>query len=198
MKLPLNKFRLVVLSVITALAFSAAMNVRAGLDFQVDIIRNNAAGGFTCNPNLTLTTNGGDSTPITYDEVISPFTNFNGFLGTNGDIIRDNFDLNFAGFMNAVTNGTWKLIVNVGSPGEKTYTFTVSAPNLTSNTLPFVGVDFPLNGATNLPPLPNFEWHGPPDWDSCLLTFTARISACFNMPFRSTHRQYEWLDPPRR
>ena len=114
---------------------------------------------YTLAPNLYLNGNGGDSTPITFDQVISPQGNFLGGVGNGATNTRANFpDLN--SLMQSATNGTWHLILNYGDASQHDYTFTVSS---TLNVDPYVNavVDYPPDGANEVVPLPTFAWHGP-------------------------------------
>ena len=142
-----------------ALALAPAGSVHAGLTLQMNVIHDCSGQVYTFAPNLYLNTNGGDSTPTTYDQIYSPHTNFTGGVGTGSLNNRDNY-ASFAALMQVVTNGTWLLILNVGATNQHSYTFTVSS-TMASN--PFVDavVDYPPNGANKVVPLPTFAWHGP-------------------------------------
>ena len=55
------------------LSLSLAGSVHAGLTLQMNVIHNSNGGEvYTFAPNLYLNGNGGDSTPITYDQIYSP------------------------------------------------------------------------------------------------------------------------------
>jgi hypothetical protein len=142
-----------------ALWLAPACSVHAGLTLQMNVIHDCHGQVYTFAPNLYLNTNGGNSTPITFDQIYSPQTNFLGGVGTGATNTRANFpDLN--SLMQSATNGTWHLIINFGNPSQHTYTFTVSS---TLAKDPYVNavVDYPPDGANEVVPLPTFAWHGP-------------------------------------
>jgi hypothetical protein len=125
----------------------------------MNIIHDCYGQNYTFAPNLYLNDNGGDSTPITYDQIYSPTMDFTGGVGTGSQNNRNNFP-DFGSLMQVITNGAWQLILNVGDPSQHSYTFTVSS-TLAGNPYVNVVVDYPPDGATNVPPLPNFVWQGP-------------------------------------
>jgi Concanavalin A-like lectin/glucanases superfamily len=101
------------------------------------------------------------NTPVTYDQVYSWNTNYQFFGGVGPG--STTYGLGFgtlADMLNAFTNGPWKLVMNVGDPSEKTYYFSMSAPNFSSNAFPAVHVLSPLNGAVNVTNNPVFTWSG--------------------------------------
>jgi hypothetical protein len=146
-------------SLAAALLLALAGTARAGLTFQMNIIHDCYGGTYTLAPNVYLNGTGGSSTPITFDQVTSPQTNFLGGVGTGATNTRANFpDIN--SLLQSATNGVWHLILNVGDPSQHTYTFTV---HTTFNKDPYVNavVDYPPDGALDVVPLPTFVWHGP-------------------------------------
>jgi hypothetical protein len=150
---------IVLYSLAAALSLTLASAAQASLTLQMNVIHDCYGQVYTFAPNLYLNENGGDSTPITYDQIYSPHTNFTGGVGTGSLNNRDSYP-SFSALMQAVTNGTWQLILNVGDPSQHSYTFTVSS-TMANN--PFVDavVDYPPDGANNVSPLPTFAWHGP-------------------------------------
>ena len=184
------------LSAAAAIWFCAIPAARAGLSLQIDIIHNCNAGVLTCAPNLSLNSNGPDATPITYHEVYSPNTNFTGGVGTNSFNNRDDHpDTDFASFIQAVTNGVWTLVMNVGATNEHTYHFTVSAPNLSSNRFVNAQVDFPWGGGTVVDSLPTFVWHGPTNADSQFIYVANSDFSVFQYDFPSVTTTSESLPP---
>ena len=142
-----------------ALSLALVGSVHAGLTLQMNIIHDCYGQVYTFAPNLYLNANGGDSTPITYDQIYSPQTNFLGGVGAAATNSRANFpDLN--SLMQSATNGTWHLMINVGDPSQHTYTFTVSS-TLAKDPFADAVVDYPPDGANKVVPLPTFAWHGP-------------------------------------
>jgi hypothetical protein len=143
-----------------ALSLLLAGSVHAGLTLQMNLIHNSGGGEvYTFAPNLYLNGNGGDSTPITYDQIYSPHTNFTGGVGTGSLNNRDTYP-DFKSLMQVVTNGVWQLILNVGDPSQHVYTFTIKS-TLANNPYVDAVVDYPPDGANGLVPLPTFSWHGP-------------------------------------
>ncbi len=164
MKLSIMKFRFSHLvahvgSLAAAFLLASAGAVHAGLSLQFNVIHDCYQGNYTLAPNLYLNGNGGDSTPITFDQVISPQGNFLGGVGTGATNTRANFP-DLPSLIQSATNGTWHLILNYGDPSQHTYTFTVSS---TLNADPYSNavVDYPPDGANQVVPLPTFAWHGP-------------------------------------
>src|SRR5579863_1870889 len=144
-----------------------SMPARAGLSLQIQIL-NEDNGFFTADPMLTLNTNGPDDTPVTYHQVYSPHTNM--LVGGYGNGHTENRPpFTFADLANEITNGNWTLVMNVGATNQQVYHFTITASNFTSNFFTSAVITFPLDGATNVPQVPNFQWHGPSTWDSTSL-----------------------------
>jgi len=159
MKFRFNHIPTALHALAAVLPLALVNSVHAGLTLQMNIIHDCYGQVYTFAPNLYLNTNGGDSTPITYDQVYSPQTNFLGGVGAAATNSRANFpDLN--SLMQSATNGAWQLIINAGDPSQQTYTFTVSS---TLAKDPYVNavVDYPPDGANDVVPLPTFAWHGP-------------------------------------
>ena len=69
----------------------------------------------------------------------------------------------YASVMQQITNGFWWIVVT-NATSTNTYRFTVSAPNMSSNLLPFTSVTFPAEGATQVTNQPTFTWEGPNYW----------------------------------
>jgi PKD repeat protein len=171
-----------------ALCLAGWSQARAGLSLQLDIIHDDSGHVLTCSPNLGTDGLPPDGTPVTYDQVNSPGTNFAGGLGTGANYVRLNYpDNDFDGFLSALTNGVWQLIVNAGATNEQTYSFTVSNVNLDSNALGAAVVTFPTNGAVLTSDLPDFAWQGPTGWGSLLLYLVSPTNANFF--------QYIYLSP---
>ena len=89
-------------------------------------------------------------------------------MTTNGLADRTEFDYenSYGGFnsaMQQLTNGTWTILFT-NATTTNLYTFTLSAPTMTSNMLPATIITFPSNGALNVPNQPTFAWQGPTNW----------------------------------
>ena len=61
-------------------------------------------------------------------------------------------------FINELTNGNWTIAVSNGT--TTVYSFKISAPGFTSNTLPAINVTYPLDGSTIASNNPTFTWQG--------------------------------------
>jgi hypothetical protein len=166
-------------------AFSQLENAQAGLTLQFDFIHDCNAQVYTLAPNLSTNDLNGDSTPVTYHQVFSPFTNFAGGVGDGAINSRSGYD-NFAQFMNLVTNGHWTLVLNVGATNQQTYTFTVRVDGLTSNLFASAIIDYPVDGTQNVAPLPDFEWHGPTNTDSLFVYAANANYSVFQYAFPAT------------
>ena len=94
-----------------------AGSLRAGLTLQMNVIHDCYGSNYTLAPNLYLNGNGGDSTPITFDQVTSPQMNFLGGTGTGATNNRANFPT-LGSLMQSATNGIWHLVINVGDPSQ--------------------------------------------------------------------------------
>src|ERR1700744_320257 len=96
MKSSFANIRVLLFSFAAAL-FATAIPARAGLTLRLDVIHNVDAHVYTLAPELSVNSNGSDSTPMTYDEVYSPLTNssgvanFTGGVGTGETDTRDDF-----------------------------------------------------------------------------------------------------------
>lgn len=62
--------------------------------------------------------------------------------------------------MQEITNGTWTILFT-NATTTNLFTFTVSAPTMTSNMLPATIITYPSNGALLLTNHPTFTWQGP-------------------------------------
>jgi len=150
---------------IIVLAF-AATSARATIEFsfQATSIHTSSndfwAGGYIYfgSPVLNVDSN---SMPITYHYVAGPNTNHHAHVSSNGGGSGSGFHLSLSNMLDGVTNGQWKLILNVGHPSATTNFFTLSATGVTSNTFAPVLVFSPVDGATNQPAIPNYHWNGP-------------------------------------
>lgn len=135
--------------------------------------------------------------PISYHEVESPDGFCSGTFGTNSGAssgILENFDT----LLSRLTNGVWKLWLNKETPQEKLYTFTVSATDLSSNTLGNVMINAPLDGNSSVSPDTAYEWTGPTDWNG-LHVRAWRTESGGTVQYASTELPPEtqsWIDGP--
>jgi len=101
---------------------------------------------------------------LTYDEIISPQTNFTATLDSSGNNAFSTYATitGFSDLANAMTNGNWLLITDVGAPSQQVYSFQVSFTGFTSNDMPGFQVTYPtpeeVINSTNV----TFTWSGGP------------------------------------
>ncbi|WP_372847290.1 hypothetical protein, partial [Pontiella sp.] len=62
--------------------------------------------------------------------------------------------------------GPWTIYYDRDTPQEKTFTFNVSAPTLTTNDLPPVAITSPVQDAVGVSPNPAYTWTGPTNYTS--------------------------------
>lgn len=144
-----------------AALFLMSCPAHAGLQLQLDLVHNGIGNTYQCNVGVSLTADPPDVTPTSFHEIISPNADFYGGVGTGASNYSQAFTGDYDGMMQEITNGQWRLIMNVGTPSEDTYYFTVSNLGVTSNLLGNVTVIYPANGASVVSGLPDFQWQGP-------------------------------------
>ncbi len=108
---------------------------------------------YFCFPEFTTVS----PTPSTVDEVVSPNGVFSGELGSAGSY----FENSLGDVLNECTNGLWTIYINRGGPGEQRFTFSMSFPGLTDDSLPGINILSPTNGSTGVSSTPSYEWSGP-------------------------------------
>jgi hypothetical protein len=107
---------------------------------------------------------------LTYDEVISPRTNFMASLDSNGVISSDTFATitRFSDLANAVTNGNWLFITDAGTSSQQTYSFQVTATDFTSNVMPGFQVTYPMPEEAVTSTNVTFTWANGPTFYTAL------------------------------
>jgi hypothetical protein len=148
----------------------AAPSARAGLTFELDIYRNNHGQFYNFYSPLSTNATPPDLQLGTY-VVSSPQWPASGStrayaMTTNGFNIISGQETGYSDFdsaMRQITNGAWTLLFT-NATTSNLYTFTVSAPAMTSNMLPATIITFPANGALDIPNRPAFTWQGPTNW----------------------------------
>ncbi len=147
---------------------------RAGLTFTVDVLRYNQGNNYRFYTPLE-TNSTAPAAPLGTYFISSPFYSLqqptNGSwreieVSTNGVNTLagvENPYNDFNSVMQQITNGTWTILFT-NATTTNLYTFTVSAPSITSNMLPATIITFPANGELNLTNQPTFTWQGPTNW----------------------------------
>ena len=158
------------LAFFTILFILASPGAHAGLTIEVHIVRfehGQAYKFFT--PLYTNSTP--PAAPLGAYFIYSPFystlQSTNGSwreieVSTNGAVSVDGTENPYPDFnsvMQQMTNGIWTMVFT-NNTTTNTYTFTVSAPNMTSNMLPATIITYPSEGALNILNQPNFTWQG--------------------------------------
>ena len=88
----------------------------------------------------------------------------------------------YASVMQQITNGFWHIVVT-NATSTNTYRFTVSAPNMSSNLLPFTTITFPAEGATQVTNQPTFTWEGPNYWPTTSYAAVYQFDDVYNYTF---------------
>jgi hypothetical protein len=146
-----------------------APGTRAGLTLTLDIYRNNHGTFFNFYTPLSTNTTLPDA-PVGMYFISSPQWPTNGSTrqyeittnGLNPNPIsgQETGYSDYASTMQQITNGTWTILF-INATTTNLYTFTMSAPTMTSNMLPATIITFPSTGALNIPNQPTFTWQGP-------------------------------------
>jgi hypothetical protein len=152
-----------------AMSFIASA-AHAGLTFTVDIIRYSHGNSYRFYTPLD-TNSIPPAAPFGMYFISSPQWPTNGSwrqieVTSNGvDTLGGNENSygDFSSLMQQLTNGTWSILFT-NAITTNFYTFTVSAPTMTSNMLPATVITFPSDGALNVPNQPTFTWQGPTSW----------------------------------
>jgi len=161
----------------------------AGLTFTLDLYRTH---GQTYHFYTPLSTN---STPpaapqgtyFIYSPLYSTLQPTNGswremVVDTNGVTTlngTENPYTDFNSLMQQITNGNWTMVFT-NSTTTNTYTFKVSAPNITSNMIPATVISYPVDDLLNIPVQPTFTWQGPADWPvDAINTFVLNYDSSF-------------------
>jgi Concanavalin A-like lectin/glucanases superfamily len=114
-------------------------------------------------------------------------------ITTNGlvDIPSDDSEYGYSDFNSAIqqiTNGTWRVAYS-NATTTNLFTFTVSAPGVTSNALPATFIDSPVDGSFILSNQTAFSWSGPATWPVIgnLQIFGGSYYQATNLPAASTN-----------
>ena len=151
----------------------AAPWARAGLTLEMNVIRYHQYGYYFF-PNLGTNTSGpsvpfGDYFVASYgyptngSSALYHFTT-NGFNQSGGGSSGYG---DFDGMMHELTNRTWSIFVT-NSVTTNVYHFAVTT-TIVSNTLPYVAISFPADGAVNVTNKPTFAWKGPTNYNGLVV-----------------------------
>lgn len=167
MKIPRSRFALSLPLLATLLISLMLPTTSARADFNLSVSLDQfgstaESGGVTYGIFLGLNTT---NTPITYDEVYSPSSNSFTGVGTGSSFNVLSLP-NYNALLNELTNGTWKLIVNVGDPSQKTYLFHVNLTGLNSNSFANIEIFDPPYFSTNIATTAVFSFTGPSNYQS--------------------------------
>ena len=150
------------------LSLLAAASVHAATTFSLTIIRGSestlqgGSGGdwYYAFPRLQS-----DTAPVSYYRVESPSGEFSAnFSATNTGSSATVFD-DVVPLGEKLTNGAWKLWLNLGAPQEELYTFYLSTVASLADELPPVTILEPADAAANVASDTVYAWSGPSDWD---------------------------------
>jgi hypothetical protein len=167
---------------------------RAGLTFELDLREQSQGQSFYfVSP---LNTNGAPpAAPLGGYFIASPHWPTNGSSGqfqltTNGMSPGDFGEFgygDFASVLQQITNGTWSILFT-NATTTNLYTFTVSAPGVTSNTVPATVAIFPADASVILSGQTTFTWQGPTNWpvNGSLQTFNNNFYQAANPPASQT------------
>ncbi|MGA2789069.1 MAG: LamG-like jellyroll fold domain-containing protein, partial [Verrucomicrobiota bacterium] len=118
-------------------------------------------------------------------------------VSTNGAASVDGTENPYPDFnsvMQQMTNGIWTMVFT-NTTTTNTYTFTVSAPNMTSNMLPATVISYPSDGALNIPNQPTFTWQGPGSWSVNNNTYVYNYDFSFFQYASLPSAQNNWTIP---
>ena len=178
---------------------SAVPAARAGLTFELYMYRNNQGQTYQFYTPLSTNATGPDAALGMYT-INSPQWPTNGstrqfLLATNGLYLafgQEHWSYgDFDTVMQQITNGTWSILFT-NATTTNLYTFTVSAPGITSNMLPATLITFPSDGALVLTNQPTFTWQGPSGWPVNINTFVWNSGSSFFEYASLPPSQREW------
>lgn len=192
-----------VLTLLASLLFAAPL-VRAGLTFDVQFLRYQEGQSYRfytpLNTNSTAPA-AAQGTYVIYSPQFLASTNgaFRAFtIDSNGVNTIAGQEIPYPDFdsaMQQITNGTWSILFT-NATTTNYYTFTVSAPNMTSNMLPATVITYPANDSINLPNQPTLAWDPPTGWGvSITNTYLYNYDFSFFEYASVPIGQYDWPVP---
>jgi hypothetical protein len=98
--------------------------------------------------------------------------------------------------INEFTNGLWTLSINRGMPNERQFHFSVSVNGLTTNFLAPVRFLVPTNNAVNVPANTPFQWSGPTNFSSTLISVSTYPAFTGGGSTNFTGTATDWPFPP--
>lgn len=121
---------------------------------------------YAVSPGLTNT-----PPPLSYHEAISPHGWYAAKLSPTNLEVTTTWNTSFNSLLNELTNGTWTLWLNRGTPQSQYFEFTVQSPNLSSNDFPTISITSPPDSAESVSPHVGYQWSG--GWSAPDQTFLA-------------------------
>jgi hypothetical protein len=144
-------------------ALLSVPNARADLSLNLDLYKsidpNSGQTNWYTWASLNTT-----NTIVTYYQLYSTHSNI--LDGVNGGTTSTAYFSDLLGMLNEITNGNWKLILNVGDPSQQTYTFHVTANGISGATFPAFQITNPAFHGSVTSSNVNFAWTGPTNWDN--------------------------------
>jgi hypothetical protein len=198
--------RMLLLGLVAAICLLSSPGAWAGVTFTLDLYRTR---GQTYHFYTPLSTNSTPpAAPLGTYFIYSPFYSTqhptNGSwremqISTNGVTTIDGTENPYTDFnsvMQQITNGTWTMVFT-NNTTTNTYTFKVSAPNMTSNMLPATVITSPTDGTLNVPNQPTFTWQGPTNWPvDTINTFVLNYDSSFYLIANGLPATQENWTPP--
>src|SRR5579871_976241 len=152
--------------------FFMAYHAHAGLTFELHVVRFQAGQRYKFFTPLNTNATAQAATQGTY-VIYSPqfLASTNGAfraitIDSNGVNTVDGEEIPYTDFnslMQQITNGTWSILFT-NATTTNDYTFTISAPGVTSNMLPATAITYPANGSIDIPNQPTLTWQTPTGW----------------------------------
>jgi len=128
--------------------------------------------------------------PTTMNTVASPNGDFSASTSPSGGDSSSTIFSSLDQVLNAITNGSWTISINQGSPTQQVYSFQISVSGLDTNLLTVVKIFSPANGAVNVALNPDFHWIGASNYSS--LSVDTNQGASVNLAITATN----WASAP--
>jgi Concanavalin A-like lectin/glucanases superfamily len=180
-----------------AASLAGPLAARAGLTIDVHMYAN--GGGYFCFPFLSTNSAGGPPTDGNTYFAWSPGSSMNSgihsqlnpdgsFTGTSSSY----FGHDFNGFIQAMTNGNWTLLMT-NAVTTNQYTFTLGGISVSSNAYALVSILYPTNGASGVSNNAVFAWQGPAGWQGTLTVEDHNAEDSFDENYALDPSETNWL-----